>query len=96
LLHPFGEEMLPIGDSDHHKLGERFAVYFRERKPRPSFTPYDLRHCCARRGMECRLSPDFMAREMGHSLQMHTTVYRAWVGQNAWDAVYDQAMAGLR
>lgn len=56
------------------------------------FNPYDLRHAFARRCFENRFPPDLAARVMGHSLQVHTRVYRAWWGEESYRQVYEQVL----
>ncbi len=54
--------------------------------------PCNLRHCYAGRGFELGLPPNFMAKSMGHSLEVHMRIYRAWLQDSAYDRVFDQKM----
>lgn len=56
------------------------------------FVPYALRHAYSRRGMEFGLAPDFMAKAMGHTLAVHVQTYRAWIGEDAYDAIFNNAL----
>jgi len=51
-------------------------------------TPYTLRHAYARRALELGIEPSLGAKLMGHSLQVHTQTYRAWIE----DSVYLNAI----
>lgn len=52
------------------------------------FTGYSLRHCYSRRCFEAGFQPDFIAKMMGHSLDMTTTVYRAFWAEEVYKNVY--------
>lgn len=43
------------------------------------FSPYNLRHCWARRCIEFGLDVSLAAAQMGHSVKIHTEVYRLWI-----------------
>lgn len=43
------------------------------------FSPYNLRHCWARRSIEFGLDVSLAAAQMGHSVKIHTDVYRLWI-----------------
>lgn len=91
LFSPIGE--MPYADltTSYDKLGKTFWDHWRDRhakNPR-DWKPYDLRHCYARRGMSMGLPPDWMAKAMGHSLDVHLRTYRQWIQQSAYDAIYE-------
>jgi len=52
---------------------------------------YDLRHSYARRCLEFGFSPEFGAKMMGHSPETHCRVYRRWIDESTYRAIY-QAM----
>lgn len=49
---------------------------------------YDLRHCFARRCLEFGYSPEFGAKLMGHSPETHCKVYRRWIDEGTYWAIY--------
>lgn len=75
---------------DNSVLGARVSKWFK-RFGIP-FTPYSLRHAYARRCFECSITPDLAAKLMGHSLKVHTTIYRAWIDEQTYRKAYDIAM----
>lgn len=54
---------------------------------------YDLRHSFARRCLEFGYSPEFGAKLMGHSPETHCRVYRRWIDESTYRAIYE---AGLK
>lgn len=49
---------------------------------------YDLRHCYARRCLEFGFSPEFGAKMMGHSPETHCRIYRRWIDEGVYLAIY--------
>lgn len=49
---------------------------------------YDLRHCYARRCLEFGYSPEFGAKMMGHSPETHCRIYRRWIDEGVYWAIY--------
>ncbi len=91
LFSPIGD--MPAADltTNYDRLGKLFWDHWRDRhgkNPR-DWKPYDLRHCYARRGMSVGLPPDWMAKAMGHGLDTHLRSYRAWIGQEAYDSIFE-------
>jgi integrase len=76
---------------NNNQLGLAVSQKFRQLKI--GFDPYDLRHCFARRGFEQGFPPDFLARSMGHSLEVHLKTYRAWWGEQPYLKVYREVMS---
>jgi integrase len=76
---------------DNTILGTRVSKWF-NRFGIP-FTPYGLRHAYARRCFECGITPDLAAKLMGHSLVVHTKIYRAWIEEQTYRKAYEVAMA---
>ncbi|MEO0885209.1 MAG: integrase [Cyanobacteria bacterium J06648_10] len=78
------------------KLGTKISGWFYKRKfPKldgENLTAYDLRHTFARRALEFGFSPDFGAKMMGHSSETHNKVYRRWIDERVYRAVYDAAL----
>jgi integrase len=57
------------------------------------FSPYNLRHAYARRGYEQGFPPEFLPRSMGHSDDVHTKVYKAWLGEDSDFKIYTAVIA---
>ncbi|MDX2240172.1 MAG: site-specific integrase [Leptolyngbyaceae cyanobacterium bins.302] len=55
------------------------------------FCPYDMRHAWAVRTIHYGLPDTLAAKQMGHSVQVHTELYHAWLSANehrrCWDAL---------
>lgn len=49
---------------------------------------YDLRHSYARRCLEFGFSPEFGAKMMGHSPDTHCRIYRRWIDESTYRAIY--------
>ncbi|OLP15903.1 integrase, partial [Leptolyngbya sp. 'hensonii'] len=60
------------------ELGHRVQVAF-NRMGIP-FNPYDLRHAWAIRSISFGLLSELAAAQMGHSLQVHNSIYHRWIG----------------
>ena len=71
-------------------LGHRVTQCFR-RSDAP-LVAYDLRHCWARRVLEFGLDVTLAAQQMGHSTQVHTDRYLAWIGEETHQRAYDILM----
>lgn len=56
------------------------------------FRLYDLRHAWAIRTLEYGLEPALAAKQMGHSLDVHTTIYQRWVDAKVHQRAYDLLM----
>jgi HPt (histidine-containing phosphotransfer) domain-containing protein len=76
---------------NNNQLGMVISQKFRQLDV--GFAAYDLRHCYARRGFEFGFPPDFLARSMGHSLEVHLSTYRAWWGEQPYLRVYREVMS---
>lgn len=74
---------LDLGEANG-KLGTIVSRWFYRNNI--TFPAYSLRHCYARRCFEYGIAPDRASKLMGHSLSVHTQVYRAWFD----DEVYIQ------
>jgi len=62
------------------------------RRAQIPFSPYDLRHCWARRAIEMGLDSQLAAKQMRHSHSVHTTVYSAWIDDSVHQRAYDRIM----
>lgn len=70
-----------IKGKNNNQLGMKVSQEFREAGI--EFPPYNLRHAYARRGYEQGFPPEFLARSMGHSYDVHTKSYKAWIGEDS-------------
>ncbi|MGD1899286.1 MAG: hypothetical protein ACFB16_20345 [Phormidesmis sp.] len=71
------------------KVSRRFYVWQLQKQDGQSLRPYDLRHTFARRCFEFGFSPDFAAKMMGHSPELHSRIYRRWIDEGVYRKVYD-------
>lgn len=71
------------------QLGTKTSKFF-ERWGR--MQAYDLRHSYARRCLEFGFSPEFGAKMMGHSPETHCRVYRRWIDESTYQAIYQAAI----
>ncbi len=56
------------------------------------FVLYDLRHCWAVRTLEFGLDISLAAQQMGHSVQVHSDLYHAWISDSHHQKAYDAIM----
>jgi integrase len=70
-------------------VGESCAHYFKGKLP---FKLYDLRHCWAVRTLEFGLDVTLAAQQMGHSVQVHTEQYHAWITDRHHQRAFEQMM----
>jgi integrase len=85
------EMKLPaVTGRNNSELGERAARYFK-RAGLP-FVLYDLRHCWAVRTLEFGLDLSLASQQMGHSAQVHTDTYHAWISERHHQRAYEAIM----
>ena len=74
------------------KIGTKVSRYFYTQKldkgNGETLTAYELRHCYSRRLLEFGFSPEFGAKMMGHSPDVHCRVYRRWIDRATYQAIY--------
>jgi integrase len=70
-------------------LGGKITKWFDRRM---QFSPYNLRHCYSRRCALFDIEPSTAAQLMGHTLFIHETVYKAWVGEKVYLDAVDRLM----
>jgi integrase len=75
---------------NNNQLGMTISLGFREQAI--GFPPYALRHCYARRCVEMGLPVYLAAKSMGHSAAVHETIYRAWIGEDTDQRIYEAIM----
>ncbi len=56
------------------------------------FPAYALRHCWAIRSLEFGWELSLAAKQMGHSVVVHTTTYHAWITERQQQRMYDTLM----
>jgi integrase len=56
------------------------------------FPLYDLRHAWARRTIEFGLDISLSAKQMGHSLAVHSNIYHHWIGDDIHQRAFDLMM----
>lgn len=81
---------LPDCNGDNQALGDRVTHAFK-RLGIP-FSPYNLRHCFARRAFECDLAIESAARLMGHRVDVHERIYQKWIDRDTFKRNYDRMM----
>ncbi|MEM9120340.1 MAG: hypothetical protein AAGD09_21010 [Cyanobacteria bacterium P01_F01_bin.56] len=57
--------------------------------PKLPFAPYDLRHAWAVRTLLFGWPVELSARQMGHSVEVHTRTYQRWITRQQTQQVYD-------
>ncbi|MBD2088890.1 site-specific integrase [Microcoleus sp. FACHB-1515] len=84
-------KLLPdVNGADHAAYGQRVTQYF-SRISLP-FTALDLRHCWARRTLEFGLPVELAARQMGHSVEVHTNTYHRWLSADVHERAFRSLM----
>jgi integrase len=74
----------------HSAYGERVTQFFGRNLP---FHAYDLRHAWAGRAVEFGLDVSLAAKQMGHSVKVHTETYQMWLDKSVQQRVYDSLVA---
>lgn len=75
-------------DRSHSKIGHSATRHFWE--VGAPFQLYDLRHAWAIRSLEYGLAPELSARQMGHSVEVHTSIYQLWIDAQLQQREYDR------
>ena len=71
-------------------LGNRVTrAFIRQGVP---FNAYSLRHRYAVRCLEFGIDTSITARQMGHSLKIHTETYHQWINRKITQGIYDKLM----
>ncbi|WP_445630415.1 site-specific integrase [Nostoc sp. DSM 114167] len=78
-------------DRDNSSIGRTVTQRFR-RNDRLPFKVYDLRHCWAIRTLEYGVDISLAAQQMGHSLQVHSSLYHTWTSDQHHQRAFDLAM----
>ena len=72
-------------------LGNSISSYFRlktQSRSKMPWLPYDLRHRFAIRLCEYGLETALAAKQMGHGLDVHTTIYYKWIARDIHQKAY--------
>jgi integrase len=80
----------PVTGRNNTELGARVSPIFS--KYDIPFVPYDLRHCWAVRTINFGLDISLAAQQMGHSAQVHTDLYHAWISERHHQRAYEAIM----
>ena len=70
----------------NQKIGHSVTKYL---SPKLSFLPYDLRHAWAVRTLLFGWPVELSARQMGHSVDVHTKTYQRWINREQIQRVYE-------
>jgi integrase len=95
--YPIYPEWVDLFDLNNPKLprtrntGDQAHKQFRRYKI--PFTPYDLRHAWAIRSMEFGLPLELAAKQMGHSMAVHSQTYHKWISDRHHKQAFDRIMA---
>ena len=73
-------------DRPNSKIGHSVTKYL---SPKLPFLPYDLRHAWAVRTLLFGWPVELSARQMGHSIDVHTRTYQRWIDREKIQAVYE-------
>lgn len=82
--------VLPNCNGNNRTLGERVTRQFSRYKI--PFSPYNLRHAWARRSMQFGWDLTLAAKQMGHSVKVHSDVYHAWLSQDVYEKAYQDIL----
>jgi integrase len=83
-------------DRSHILLGNSISAYFRkdiQSREKMPFLPYDLRHRFAVRLCEYGFETALAAKQMGHGLDVHMTVYYKWISRDIHQKAYVKALS---
>lgn len=76
---------------NNKEIGMKFNGYLNDNVHLP-FEPYDIRHARAIRTLEFGWTDSLAAQQMGHSVQVHTDLYHAWINETHHQRTYDLLM----
>lgn len=80
-----------VSGRNNSDLGHRVAQAFR--RFQVPFSAYDLRHCWAVRSLEFGLEDSLAAKQMGHTTQIHTELYHAWISEKRQRQMWEAMLA---
>jgi integrase len=79
-------------DRSNSELGHAITQRLRKTEKIP-FPPYDLRHCWAVRSLAYGIDISLASQQMGHSLQVHSNLYHAWISEDYHQRAFEIAIA---
>jgi integrase len=81
----------PVTGKCHADFGSRVTKFFAQAAL--GFNSYDLRHAWAVRAIRFGLASPLAAKQMGHSLQVHTQTYHLSINEREQQEAYDLLLA---
>jgi integrase len=81
----------PVTGKCHADFGSRVTKFFAQATL--GFNSYDLRHAWAVRAIRFGLAAPLAAKQMGHSLQVHTQTYHLAINEREQQEAYDLLLA---
>jgi integrase len=75
----------------HIALGRSVSKHFQDIAKIP-FKPYDLRHAWAVRTVAYGYPSTLAAKQMGHDLRVHNSIYHKWINKNIHDDAYARVL----
>lgn len=81
-------------DRPNMQIGTTVSHYFGRYLKLP-FPLLALRHCWAVRTLQYGLDISLAAKQMGHSLQVHSDLYHHWIADRYHQAAYEKAIASV-
>jgi integrase len=81
----------PCDQKTHSGYGNRISKGFK--KLEIPFSPYNLRHSWARRSFEFGMDVTMSSRMLGHSVKIHTEIYRHWIDKDSFNRAYQRLIS---
>lgn len=78
-------------DRNNSAIGGTVSQRFRRNDKLP-FKVYDLRHCWAVRSLDYGIDISLAAKQMGHSLKVHSELYHSWISDQYHQRAFDLAI----
>lgn len=78
-------------DRPNAAIGNIVTRHFRRDEKMP-FKVYDLRHAWAVRSLAYGIDISLAAKQMGHSLQVHSNLYHSWINDQAHHRAFEAAL----
>lgn len=80
-----------VSGKNNSDLGSRVRWAFK--RANVPFSPYDLRHAWAVRTLTFDMNVSLAAKQMGHSLKIHTDIYHRWIDERHYQREYESLMS---
>jgi integrase len=81
----------PCDQKTHSGYGNQISKGFK--KLGIPFSPYNLRHSWARRSFEFGMDVTMASRMLGHSIKIHTEIYRHWIDKDSFNRAYQKLIS---